>query len=387
MRVAFVPRDLDASGCYRAIFPMAYLGPRGHECFLPAFHLQDGAGRLVAPFRSDGLLGKIPPGRWEVFFHEGSWPQDVDLTVFQGGSHRWQLDWALKARAAGSRVLVDVDDDFHRIPAYNAARLDPVSSPANNRRILVELLQLADAATFATEALRDFYGRWCDGPVVRNRLHWPMWMDLPPVYERREWRRFRVGYMGSMDYHRADLESIAPSLRKWLVANPDVEFVAAGDPRIHDVVGVPELQRVSTSNSWFRCLDLPYITSVMDVGLVPLVRNEFNECKSWLKGMEYAACGIPCLASPTHEYTLWVRDGDNGFLCRHPRDFVECLDALAGDFDQVRALGERAYRDARASSLDQHIGAWEAAYVADTNRPGPGAAASVSANTEIRAAA
>lgn len=362
MKICFMPRDLDGAGCYRCIFPMAYLGSRGHLCSMPTFVLEDGAGNPVEPLPSPGLLGKIPPGNWIVRFIEESIP-DADVYVFQGGSWRWQLDWARKLKDRGGRIVVDMDDDFHRIPGYNPARLDPVSSPDNNRRIATDLLELSDAATFSTEALREFYSRWQpDATVLPNRLHWPMWSEQTPVYESKGWRKFRVGYMGAVDYHGADLETIAPSLRKWLVAHPDVEFVAAGDPRIHDLIGVPEAQRVSTARTWFRNLDLPQITAAFDVGLVPLARNDFNEGKSCLKGMEYAGCGIPCIATPTAEYKRWVDEGVNGFLARYPRDFVGHLDRLVSDPALVARLGAGARASARAAALDQHIQDWEAVY-------------------------
>ena len=40
----------------------------------------------------------------------------------------------------------------------------------------------------------------------------------------------------------------------------------------------------------------------LDTGIVPLQRSRFNEAKSNLKGLEYAALGVPFVASPTAEY-------------------------------------------------------------------------------------
>jgi glycosyltransferase involved in cell wall biosynthesis len=362
VKLVFFPRDIDGSGCYRTIFPMAYLGTAGHECFMPTFRLiHPQTNEYVQPFQTGGMLDRVPPGAWLLEFAENSWPADAEAYIFQGGSHSWQLEWARRAKQEGKRVIVDVDDDFHRIPKYNPARLDRAENPTINRKNLVELLKLADWATFSTQALHDFYSRWCEGTIIPNYLHWPMWEQLAPVYDRREWRKFRVGYMGNVDYHEADLKVIAPSFAKWIAKQRNVEVVAAGDPRIHDILGVPEEQRVSTSLAWFRMLDLPYITSCFDLGLVPLVRNDFNEGKSNLKGLEYAACGIPCLASPTAEYQRWVEEGENGYLCKHPKDFIERLEALSGDLAHVQEMGRVAHGMAREASLDKQVHQWEAA--------------------------
>ena len=354
MKVVFFPgaSGIDAAGCYRAIFPMGYLAARGHQASMPSMMLHDMAGNPVRPLPGPGVLNRVPGGNLNVSFLD-DFPKDADLYVFHGGTASWQLEWAEKL---DGRIVLDVDDDIHRVPSWN-----PGKSTPEGRRNVRRMAEMAALVTCATPALAEFYSRFNRNVVVlRNRLHWPMWGDLPPVWAHKSWRRFRVGYMGNMAFHRADLELIAAPLRKWLLAHPEVEFVAAGDPRIHDVVGTPWEQRVSTSQVWFRNLDLPYVTSCFDVGLVPLVKCDFNECKSWLKGMEYAACGIPCLASPTGEYKEWLSEA-GGYTCQHPRDFIERLDALAGDPDLVRSLGESAHRAARASSLDQHIEEWEAA--------------------------
>lgn len=357
-----MPANIDGAGCYRIIFPMAYLGARGHEASMPAFTLHDGAGNTVAPYPGGGLLERVPPGDFTLNYYEETVP-DADVYVFQLGSFSWMVEWAERLKERGAKIVLDLDDDLHRSPAYNPAILDPDRSPHNNRRNTIRLLEMADAATFATASLERFYQRWCqDTTVLPNRLHWPMWEPVDPVYERRDWRRVRVGYMGNADYHRADLETIAAPLRKWLARNRDVEFVAAGDPRIHDIVGTPERQRVTTAKVWFRNLDLPYITSTFDIGLVPLVRNDFNEGKSYLKGLEYSACGIVPVATPTGPYRELVTDGETGFLARHPRDFTVALDNLVGDADLRERMGRAARHRARQLSLDQTIGDWETVY-------------------------
>jgi glycosyltransferase involved in cell wall biosynthesis len=360
LKICFIPLNLDAAGCYRCIFPMAYLGTYGWETSMPAFQLQQN-GQPVEPLRADTLLGKVPPGFFDVLFHEASVPLDADIYVFQHGLRTWQLEWARKLREQNpaAKILLDLDDDFHRVPKYNPAKLDPGNNPDANRGNVVKFLKLADGASFATPALRDFYQRWNPNTtVIGNYLHWPMWAQLPPVHARREWKRFRVGYMGRAEYHSDDVRVIAAPLRKWLVAHPDVEFVAAGDPSIHDIIGVPEGQRVSTSVVYFRGLDLPYVTSCFDVGLVPLVRNEFNEGKSWLKGLEYAACGIPSIASPTQPYRAFIEDGVTGRLAAKPGDFIDALDDALDDLDKWRTMGVRAHHRAADFSLDNRIGEW-----------------------------
>jgi glycosyltransferase involved in cell wall biosynthesis len=50
-----------------------------------------------------------------------------------------------------------------------------------------------------------------------------------------------------------------------------------------------------------------------DIGIAPLINDEFNRGKSHIKWMEYAMCGIPCVASDVAPYKV-IRNGIDGIL-------------------------------------------------------------------------
>ncbi|MBI4161977.1 MAG: glycosyltransferase, partial [Acidobacteria bacterium] len=50
--------------------------------------------------------------------------------------------------------------------------------------------------------------------------------------------------------------------------------------------------------------------------------------KSSFKALQYMALGIPAIASPVGMNREVIRDGENGFLPREPRAWVEVLDRL-----------------------------------------------------------
>jgi glycosyltransferase involved in cell wall biosynthesis len=357
LNVFFVPLNVDAAGCYRCIFPCVELGRQGHRAGLPAYQILDQNGQPV-PLGGEGLLS-FPQGNLNLqsILPEDVW--DYDTFVLQMPTARHTHDLAVELKARGKRVLVDLDDHLHLIPEYNAARLSPAENPDVNNHWALETVKMADGLSVATPALERYYRTWnSDIRVIPNLLWWPMWEHVPPAYEGT-WRRFRVGYMGSVDYHSEDLLTLGSAIHDWMVAHPDSEFVACADERIHDILDIPEAQRVTTSATAFRCLDLGYITAAMDVGLVPLVRNEFNEAKSCLKGMEYAACGIPCLATPTGEYRRWVGPNDNGLLCKYPGEYINALDYLYENPLLLKRMGRQARQDARRYSIDRNIELWE----------------------------
>jgi glycosyltransferase involved in cell wall biosynthesis len=342
VRVCLIPSTFDAAGCYRLFFPGAYLSELGHDVQLP-------------PYRHDARRGL------DVFENvDRSLPAvDADVYVFQQPLSFDYLPVVWQLRELGKRIVCETDDDFRHLPGYHPARRDVT---AEQIRVQEACYALADAFSVSTPSLAESYAE--HSPVVlRNRLYWRMWSDVEPVYER-ETRRVRVGWMG--DSTLASRHDLADAARRdRAVAReriPEVEFVAAGDQRVHDFLGVPYGQRVTTARVAFRNMDLAFTTATMDVGLVPLASNRFNEGKSALKGMEYAACGIPCVASPTSEYRLWVDDGENGLLAGKPGEWVAALDLLVGDAGLRRAMGRTARAKAELHTIEEHAGEWERFY-------------------------
>lgn len=290
---------------------------------------------------------------------------DADVYVFQQSQEPIGLLIAEMLRANGKKVVSETDDDYRNIPEYNPAfqGSDPLQNPGRNRYWLHKIFGASDALSVATPALAEVYDGVCGNvTVIRNYLDWRMWWDTPQQSEV-ERRKVRVGWMGDLGWRRGDLHVLRGVLRPWLLKHPNVEFVAAGDPRTLDVLDIPKHQRVATNVVEFRNGDLSDITACMDIGLVPMERNRFNEAKSHLKGMEYAACGIPCVATPTESYAeYWLADGVGGLLASKPKDWINALNLLVGDDELRREMGRKAREKAARHTIQEHIGEWESFY-------------------------
>lgn len=320
--------------------------------------------RLVEPLQGGlkvhyGVFQRAPDGvRLVKGIDQWLLDEEFDLLVLNQREEPGWADVIGRLREQGKRVLVDSDDDWLRLPLSNpGARKSP-----EMRANMLAMLGAADGLTVATPELADLYAPYQENvQVIRNRLDWGMWVDAPLAYER-ETRRVRVGWMGDSRWRRGDLAVLRGVIGPWLVQHPEVEFVAAGDPLVHDMIGVPPGQRVSVMPTHFHELDLADITAVMDIGLVPLEQSRFTEAKSHLKGLEYAACGIPCVAGPSESYRWWVEPGVNGLLarCDKPREWRNALDDMLVSW---REMGENA-RAKAAEHVIQGVGAdeWSDAY-------------------------
>jgi glycosyltransferase involved in cell wall biosynthesis len=86
----------------------------------------------------------------------------------------------------------------------------------------------------------------------------------------------------------------------------------------------------------------------MDLGLMPLTDDPWSRGKCAFKLLQYAATGIPAVASPVGANRAVLQDGATGFLARTPGEWEERVVRLAGDPALRARLGAEARRQAAA---------------------------------------
>jgi glycosyltransferase involved in cell wall biosynthesis len=350
VKVCFQASDFDGPGSYRCAFPAMELIRRGHECVTPSYVTIDGPGGKPLSIYD---LKTVPP------------TPDADVYVGQMRKETVAKDAnAQLTQWFGKVVVAECDDDYVNVPRYNAA----YKGAQAVRQHLFDGFANATAMTVSTPALAEVYAPFhSDITVLRNYLDWPMWESVEQQSEvERPGGRVRVGWMGRLDWRKSDVLVLRDVVKKLLQRNPHVDFVSAGseDERVHDLLMVPRDRRVTYGPVDFNSGRLPEITAVMDIGLVPLVRNQFNEGKSHLKGMEYNACGIPFVASPTESYREWYcNHGVNGFLAANEIEWMDALETLANEDSLRRIMGRQGRETAARNTIQEHGGQWEDLYL------------------------
>lgn len=79
-----------------------------------------------------------------------------------------------------------------------------------------------------------------------------------------------------------------------------------------------------------------------DIGLMPLVDDEWARGKAGYKLLQYMACGLPSVASPVGANVQIVRQGETGFLAESLDEWEDCLRRLADDAALRERMGCRA---------------------------------------------
>lgn len=354
--IALLPIDLDGSGCYRMLFPGRELTANGVPAAMPPARThrnRDGSYLIEFGLREPEVMAT----RVSTF------------VVQRSIQELYAKDYLPALRKLGVRTAYETDDLMTGLPKWHPARgLETATfhvTEAYAASLAMEraAMEQSDVVTVSTEHLAEVHGWHPDVRVLRNRLDRTMWDDVPMQYEvERPRGRLRIGYMGNAAFHRGDLELLRGVVGPWLERHPEVDFVAAGDGRTHDLLGVPPKQRITTTGVPFHSMRLADIVAVMDVGLVPLDGVAFNESKSCLKGMEYAAAGIPCIASPTAEYRWWWKQAGNGcLLASKPAEWREALNTMLDD-ELRRRCGRLARATAERHWIQNHWQEWRNAW-------------------------
>lgn len=111
-----------------------------------------------------------------------------------------------------------------------------------------------------------------------------------------------LGYMGSSSHER-DLATISPQIAELMRAKPHIHFETLGlsAPKALKAEFGNRVREFGYTRNYAEFLAALYELG-WDLGLAPLVQDDFNRAKTATKFVEYTACGIPTLAEDIETY-------------------------------------------------------------------------------------
>jgi hypothetical protein len=309
---AWGTKPLQPNGCgwYRCLLPSRELKKHGWGTGMgfPGFNDEHGFGLMVEDNRA--IHG------WDVI-------------VFKLIMHQKVLDVVRKAKEKGQIIVVDIDDWHDGLAETNRAHsvTDPQNSPENNRLIYNEIITLADAIIVSTPFLGDYYSRMNSNCyMVRNGIDLHRWTQKPVNYTEKP----TIGWVGATPWRSRDLEYIAGWVGEYINKN-DLRFHHSGHV-MKDAEWACDQLGVSRERSSIMplvpILDYPKLFQPIDIGVVALNDVEFNHAKSFIKGLEYVAAGIPFVSSYSPEYQL-LADNGVGRIARNQEEWEYHLDELS----------------------------------------------------------
>lgn len=165
----------------------------------------------------------------------------------------------------------------------------------------------------------------------------------------------RVVWAGSLTHHGDFHERVRYGLRK-AVRNGAAFYCVGADYR-------SKLGGLGEHVPWSRNIPAFHRTLPRyDIGLAPLKRSRFNECKSELKVIEYQAAGVVPVAEDIAPYRRAITHGVNGFLCRTEHDWKDAIETLVNESDTLREMSQNCLALTGPRLLSSNIEKWATTY-------------------------
>lgn len=325
-------------------------------------------GLAAAYFRAAGLGGWVAErgrstrsGAMEVLGQDHEWhTPDVVWTELIGATEE-DVEVTRRARAAGQVVVGDLDDDVWAVPRTNEAH---TMWDARGRdrvhftRTQGYFAQLAacDAIIASTEDLARKAARRIKHPdgtvprvyLIRNAID-------PGFISAHDPAGLPISWIGSTPWRANDLRILRTAgLSRWLddhgqrlyhgghmqppevtehqrrVLGPGVFYRTP--ETLAEQAGLRDDQVTTRPNVAFR--NYPTLWHRVGVSLIPLEDCDFNHAKSWLKGLESCAAGVPMIVSAGFaEYEALAAEGAFIRFARsdRPREWLGWLEELSDD--------------------------------------------------------
>lgn len=310
MRVHFWAAEPDGCAYYRCLLPMAALNEAGACEATTTLAYGDAAKD------ADVLVGQRLLGGKTAF-----WDALAD---------------------AGRPLVYELDDDFWHLAEDNPARrhYPPEALTAMQTNLARSVAVTVSTAPLA-EVVRAF------NPNVHVV---PNFIDRALLDVTVPRHGLTVGWAGGPT-HRSDLAVCAKAVRKVLAKRKLVQVHLIG-------TDYRRLLGAGRFTPWQPWVPNYYAGLDFDIGLAPLADTPFNRSKSRIKALEYAALGIPVIASPVGEYPEFVRHGETGFLAHTPEDWARYLRLLIDDPKLRFRMGAAAREWAAEHTIQGNLQSW-----------------------------
>jgi glycosyltransferase involved in cell wall biosynthesis len=263
--------------------------------------------------------------------------KDADIVIFSRAYNRPFMGLLWRCKAAGIKVVYEIDDDVWNIPDTNPSQK---SFENKYQQVIEDTILEADMVTVSTEPLKKMVSRLHDNvKVIPNALDLEKWGKRPNNEE------LNIGFSGGSN-HLEDLLMIVDDIAK-LQEKYDFKFILQGfvarpleadgyEESLKNSIGFADEKDEKISSMklelYRKLLDLKKFLHIpfyppemhpkvlqradLDIGLMPVKGYKFDESKSIIKLLEYTAVGTTAIASnmaPYKNVAPYTIENDNWY--------------------------------------------------------------------------
>lgn len=303
-----------------------------------------------------GFLVTLQPfldeATWQILYKQGFFVRKV-VGILKGFARRiyllfslWKYDFVFVHREASpigfpfvewfackvfrKKMIFDFDD---AIWLPNTSKANKIVASLKFHQKTKYLCKWAYKVSAGNDYLADFARAYNPNVVINpttiDTEHW----HNPALVHPKNHSKPVVGWTGThstIGY----LDALIPVLRK-IAQTQDFILLIISDKKPN--WQMPNMQFVA----WKKETEIEDLAQ-MDIGLMPLIDDEWARGKCGFKALQYMAMKIVPLASPVGVNTKIIEHNVNGFLCYNEQDWEEALRLLLQNAQKRREIGENA---------------------------------------------
>lgn len=290
--------------------------------------------------------------RWEADLYDDKGAQHLyqtldaavrwaDVVVWMGLHTPRSVDLFLHLKAKhGKRFVTEMDDFVFSIPRYNIASI-PYQPGSEMTQTALRQIRESDALIVSTPYLASKYAAFNDRVyVIENTINLSLWRK-PSRPTGKERQGVKIGWMGG-GTHNEDHVSVLPAILEALEKCPNLRLnYISGGPAPKQYLGH---KRIAFEHAYRDIEAYPkWIAGKrFDIGIAPLIDNDFNRAKSNLRWLEFAAMGCPIVASNIEHFRRTVEHGKTGYLAGTREEWVKYLTELVDEPELRENIGGAA---------------------------------------------
>ncbi len=236
------------------------------------------------------------------------------------------------ARKMGKKTLFDLDDA-------------PFGLYRNQRALeqAIMMMKISSAVIVGSRKLKEFAQKFNNCTYI---IHSSIKLKYYKPKKKSGKNKFvTLGWIGDGIGYKQDLLMLISPLEQLAKHFPLKVIIvgALGQKEIHSAFNALKNVDVTIIDSidWADPLAVPLAIQEFDIGLYPLLDNEYNRYKCGFKALEYMAMEVPVIASPIGETGVIVEDGKEGFLVSDEGQWLKKLKKLVENEKLRRKMGIR----------------------------------------------
>lgn len=155
--------------------------------------------------------------------------------------------------------------------------------------------------------------------------------------ESKDNQKFVVGWIGTKTTFEKHLLPCKDWIKALQIQEPNICF---------HIVGITEDMDLGKNVQYIRWTEETEVAEIMkmDIGLMPLQDSKWEKGKCAYKLIQYAACGIPGVASDVGMNREVCVDGKNGYLVYSDTDWIQRISELKEHREKRQLFGNNARR-------------------------------------------